>query len=78
MNIQAINTASRVIPCQPIKPKFSTPSFEKRKNVPPIDINVIFQNDKENNELKYDMACQLAAYYKTQYENLLKNGGVVV
>lgn len=29
-------------------------------------------------EQKYELACRVAAYYKTQYENLLKEGSCVV
>ena len=28
-------------------------------------------------EQKYELACRVAAYYKTQYENLLKNGNCI-
>lgn len=37
-------------------------------------IDIFVNSDTEILEKKYNLACQVAAYYKTQYENLLKNG----
>lgn len=75
MKIQAINNAVQVPPCQPIKPEYSTHSFAK-KNVEQGNADT-FSSQNKNIEEKFDLACRLAAYYKTQYENLLKTGGVI-
>ncbi len=73
MKIQAINPVHN---CQPIK------QVEFGKRSKKINLNEAIQNspdffqaeDKTITEQKYDLACRIAAYYKTQYENLLKNG----
>ena len=73
MNINAVNNA---ISCQPIKEM----SFEKKhadKNLDVQDSVILsdcFTSSTQNLEQKYDFACRLAAYYKTQYENLAKIG----
>ena len=74
MKIQAVNSA---INCQPIRQvefarKHSVPDFYEQasENGDFFDLQ-----DPRTTEQKYDFACRLAAYYKTQYENLLKNGG---
>ena len=73
MNINAVNSA---ISCQPIKEM----SFEKKhanKNSDVQDAVILsdsFTSSTQNLEQKYDFACRLAAYYKTQYENLIKVG----
>lgn len=72
MQINAINSAIPNQACQPIKPEYSGHSFKSTKAA---------DSQKQDSfvlEQKYNLACQLAAYYKTQYEQLLKNGGVVV
>lgn len=74
MKIQAINSA---INCQPIRQieftsKKSMPDFYE---LPCENGDVFMLEDPRTVEQKYDFACRLAAYYKTQYENLLKNGG---
>ncbi len=78
MKIQALNSAIPVQSCQPIKQV----EFAKRRS--PIEIkdplgdeDIYTPQDPATMEQKYDLACRLAAYYKTQYENLLKNGSVV-
>ena len=72
MKIQAINP---VHSCQPIK------QVEFGKKAKKININEAIKNSPDtfqanliSTEQKYDLACRLAAYYKTQYENLLKAG----
>ncbi len=76
MQIQALSSANSTLNCQPIKPV----NFERKNN---SDIqNIILLDDTytpDNTsvlEQKYDFACQLAAYYKDQYESLLKSGYV--
>ena len=75
MRIQAINNAEKLVSCQPIKPNFSTQSFTQN-NVENANKDT-FSSQNMNMEEKFDFACRLAAYYKTQYENLIKTGGVI-
>ncbi len=71
MKIQGINNN---INCQPLRKV----EFARRENTPIIiDQPTVPQDTFSKNELteqKYNFACLLAAYYKTQYENLVKNG----
>lgn len=81
MKIQAINNTAN---CQPIR----NVGFGHKHKAPVIIETPIFisasvpKEDKQSDifvppataEQKYNFACLLAAYYKTQYENLLKNG----
>jgi len=75
MKVQAVNNTKQLPPCQPIKPEFSTQSFSQNKV--DNDSKDTFTSSNKNFEEKFDFACRLAAYYKTQYENLLKTGGVI-
>ncbi len=68
MKIQAINPVMRAESCQPIKPEFSGKKRVKKKEIP----DNFIKQDPYTSEQKYEMACRLAAYYKTQYENLVK------
>ena len=45
--------------------------------VPAVYLNGITENYVPALEAKYDLACRLAAFYKTQYEQLLNEGSVV-
>ena len=73
MNINAVNSA---ISCQPIKEM----TFEKKHADKNLDVQKTnfecdcFAPQIQTLEQKYDFACRLAAYYKTQYENLAKIG----
>lgn len=71
MRIEAINNA---MSCQPLR----RVEFGRRENAPVIVEEPIVAQDTfvapPTTEQKYNFACLLAAYYKTQYENLLKNG----
>ncbi len=72
MKIQAINSIQS---CQPIKQV----GFAKKAKKPVIIENPAngkdsFTSNQTTTEQKYDLACRIAAYYKTQYENLLLNG----
>ena len=72
MRIQAVNSISS---CTPVKPV----EFAKRKQKPvvkeaPAMKEDSFSSSKDINELKYNFACRIAAFYKTQCENLLKTG----
>ncbi len=71
MRIEAINNTMN---CQPIR----AIEFGRRENAPVIVEEPIIAQDTfvapATTEQKYNFACLLAAYYKTQYENLLKNG----
>lgn len=75
MKILATSNATPITPCQPIKPEYSSLSFSKRKV--PAENKDTFTSKNDNLALKYRAACQLAAFYKKQYENLIKTGGVV-
>ena len=39
--------------------------------------DVYSPSQQDVTEQKYELACRVAAYYKTQYENLLKNGNCI-
>ena len=72
MKIQAVNSISN---CTPVKPV----EFTKRKQKPviteaPALQDDLFSSSQNVTEQKYNFACRLAAYYKTQYEELLKTG----
>ena len=76
MKIQAISSANQAYRCQPVRQV----EFAKRKNPPETTALLLDVFSTENcceMEQKYDVACRLAAYYKMQYENLLKTGSVV-
>lgn len=73
MKIQAVNNA---INCQPLR----NVDFGRKKNAPIIIVEPVTTPAGDSftppptAEQKYNFACLLAAYYKTQYENLLKSG----
>lgn len=77
MKIQGINNANNALSCQPIKQvEFAkTPVRIEKEEV--AQNGDSFKTDRSTLEQKYDLACRLAAYYKTQYEKLLKSGSVV-
>lgn len=70
MEIQAI---SAMQPCQPIKPV----NFAK-KHAPIKQKEAVAEDSFESTQpvmaQKYDLACRIAAFYKQQYENLVKQG----
>lgn len=76
MKIQAINSVQTSSACQPIKKiefaKRQKPDLEIKD--PLGDKDSFMPVDPYTTEQKYNLACRLAAFYKTQYENLLKNG----
>ena len=76
MKIQAISPMMSAVGCQPIKPvKFgrNTVPQEFLKNQTFNDETDSF-SPKETLQQKYDLACRIAAYYKTKYEALLAEG----
>ena len=69
-SINAINSMSRVNPVSKV-------DFEKRKTPQTEGNNEIkdsFISSSDNINQKYDIACRLAAFYKNQYDNLVKEG----
>ena len=90
MNIQAINSAVAPRACQPIKPVSFAQKDEIKSKTEEIigsdaekewckkpekfSEDVFTPSEPSKLEQKYDMACLMAGYYKTQYENLLKEG----
>jgi len=75
MYIRAVNSVSNAKACQPIKPVNFGEKTGKQ------DVSIIPETPAEDTfvppetlEKKYNMACLLAAYYKTQYEALSKQG----
>ncbi len=78
MQIQALSSANSTLNCQPIKPV----SFERENNLDKQNIILLDDTYTPDNtaiiEQKYDLACQLAAYYKKQYESLIKSGFIDV
>ena len=75
MNINAVNSA---ISCQPIKEMtFEKKHADKRDDVQDaVIVSDCFTPQTQNLEQKYDLACRIAAYYKTQYENLVNAGSI--
>ena len=79
MKLNAINAVNSAINCQPLK----NVAFSK-KQAPEAapeqflsaDV-VVLEHTPSALEAKYDLACRLAAFYKTQYEQLLNEGSVV-
>ncbi|MBQ9246544.1 hypothetical protein IJ182_09790 [bacterium] len=78
MKIQAISPVMSNMASQPIRPV----SFAGRK-APEIYLKEQTFNDpddfssvtsKDTAEQQLDIACRIAAYYKTKYEQLLENG----
>ncbi len=76
MNIKAINSVLPAKTCQPIKEVSFARNAEKPEQ--PLaetpDTDTFTPSEPGTLEQKYDMACLLAAYYKTQYEALAKQG----
>lgn len=68
MKVQAINSIITPSACQPIKGI----EFNAKKAKKPVSED-LFANEK-----KLDLACHIAAYYKTKYEHLLKAGTCLV
>jgi hypothetical protein len=79
MKLNAINAVNSVINCQPLKnvdfgkKQAKEASYEQ---FPQMDV-VVLEHTPAALESKYDLACRLAAFYKTQYEQLLNEGSVV-
>ncbi|MBQ4122782.1 hypothetical protein IJD44_03545 [bacterium] len=78
MRVSGINSTMPVLACQPIKPVLREQSFKSAKAADNCCKDTFESQNTSILEQKYDLACRIAAYYKTQYEQLLKNGGVVV
>ena len=73
MKIQAINSAMSSVFAQPVgRVEFSKQQSSDFKENPRAQQNI--NCDTFDMEQKYDLACRLAAYYKTQYEALKENG----
>ncbi len=79
MRIQSINPSMSVNSCQPIKQV----EFARKKS-PEVELSSVLKQDVFDEEIKqdsytidqkYNLACLLAAYYKTQYEQLAKQNG---
>ncbi len=77
MNIKAINSVLPAGNCQPIKEASFAKKAERTGEIPAEtpDTDTFTPSEPETLEQKYDMACLLAAYYKTQYEALAGQGG---
>ena len=73
MNIPAINSAMSSVFAQPVNNVgFSKQQSSVVQNNPRAEQNI--NSDTFVMEQKYDLACRLAAYYKTKYEELKENG----
>ena len=70
MKILAVSPVMPTEGCQPIKPEFAG---KKQKKIHPVS-DKYTPSDSVVLEQKYNFACRLAAYYKTQYEKLLHSG----
>ncbi len=79
MKIQSVNMLKSVS-CQPIKPSAfggKKPSIEDmaaEQDSVSLNEDELVLSDNSILEQKYDLACRLAAYYKTQCQQLLENG----
>ncbi len=72
MKVQSINSAMSSVFAQPVNNvEFSKHSSSVKNN--PREQQTL-DRDTFVLEQKYDLACRLAAYYKTQYEELKENG----
>lgn len=67
MKILAVNSAMQSINCQPIKPDF-TGKKQPKENAA---ADTFTPSDPYTTEQKYNLACQIAAYYKNKYEQLV-------
>ena len=73
MKVQAISSAMSSVFAQPVgRVEFSKQHSSEFKSNPRAEQNI--NSDMFVMEQKYDLACRLAAYYKTQYEALKENG----
>lgn len=79
MKIQAITSAMSAYCCQPVsRVEFSRKKSPEINNEPKVQSADIFApSDMSTMEQKYDLACRIAAYYKTQYEQLLQQGNCI-
>ena len=73
MKVQAINSAMSSVFAQPVgRVEFSKQHSSYFKTNPRAEQNI--NSDMFVMEQKYDLACRLAAYWKTQYDELKENG----
>ena len=73
MNIPAINSAMTSVFAQPVNNVgFSKQHASMVQSNPRAEQNI--NSDAFVMEQKYDLACRLAAYWKTQYDELKENG----
>ncbi len=78
MKIEAINSLSNTVGCQPIRQvEFSKRQVPNNKEKENNDNKDSFSSETKILEQKYNTACHLAAYYKTKYESLIKNGNCI-
>ena len=79
MKIQAITSAMSAYCCQPVsKVEFARHKSPQVENTTPAnEADSFVQDDMSTMEQKYDLACRIAAYYKTQYESLLEKGSCI-
>ena len=77
MKIQAINSAINKLGCQPIKQVEFSSIHNKECNNPKPDGDIFESQTPSDIELKYDMACRLAAYYKMQRDALIEGYSIL-
>lgn len=69
MKVSAVNSLMQTLSCQPIRQV----DFDGKKKKPvPENTDTFTPSDPYTAEEKLNLACRIAAYYKTQYEALLK------
>ena len=82
MNINAFNSVMPARECQPLKGsgyKGALVSNHGLKNAAlGAQSDYFAHSNADVQEQKFDMACRLAAYYRTQYENLMMRTGCCV
>lgn len=67
-NVKPAQYMREAVFCQPQEKEDSFQSSPKN------DIEALIGQDSSLMAKKYELACHVAAYYKTQYENLAKQG----
>lgn len=67
-NVKPAQYLHKAVFCQPQEKEDSFVASPKN------DIEALIGQDSSLMAKKYELACHVAAYYKTQYENLAKHG----
>ncbi|MCD7780665.1 MAG: hypothetical protein LUH05_08350 [Candidatus Gastranaerophilales bacterium] len=82
MKVQAVNSVMPENNCQSVRRagilrKPQENNFQEPEYSIELSDDVYTPSDPYTTEQKYNLACQLAAYYKTQYEELAEGLGCI-